>query len=429
ALNWLLDTWNTVWPVLASVLKWVVDKVIVPGVKVASAIFQSLAKLIKWAVENVIVPVLNVLRDVFSKVIDVIKWVIERVAKPAIDGLKKAFELAVDGIKAVWNGLKKIFSKPIQFFIDTVVNGAVVPVWNKVMGWIGQDDKKMDKVSKPRDMNFHSGGVLPGHSVGKDNYNFVETKTVARRGLAGGEGIMRQEVVAAVGGKKGIHRLNADARHGRLRFSGHDPSVGYAQGGVVGAMEEIVRQKYPEMVLTSGWRESNDNHGRGLAADFAWPGAFGPHPAQLSLANDIADTYPGSMELTYGPGFARPTKNGAMVGDGGGSYGFYAGAGDHSNHVHWAMSTPPTMPFGGGVFEGGSDGSGGGGGGNWVSKAANWFKEKFAFVTDMFSGITDKLKNQIGNVGAYGGMAMDMAKSTVSGVKDWAKSKLQELNP
>src|SRR5699024_12352872 len=39
------------------------------------------------------------------------------------------------------------------------------------------------------------------------------------------------------------------------------------------------------------------------------------------------------------------------------------------------------------------------------------------------------LKNQIGNVGAYGGMAMDMAKSTVSGVKDWAKSKLQELNP
>ena len=429
ALNWLLDTWNTVWPVLASVLKWVVDKVIVPGVKVASAIFQSLAKLIKWAVEKIIVPVLNVLRDVFSKVIDVIKWVIEKVAKPAIDGLKKAFELAVDGIKKVWNGLKKIFSKPIQFFIDTVVNGAIIPVWNKVMGWIGQDDKAMDKVSKPSGMNFHQGGVLPGYSVGKDNYNFVETRTGARLGLAGGEGIMRQEFVSAVGGKKGIDKLNADARHGRLRFSGHDPSVGYAQGGVVGAMENIVRQKYPEMVLTSGWRESNDNHGRGLAADFAWPGAFGPHPAQLSLANDIADTYPGSMELIYGPGFARQIKNGAIVGDGGGSYGFYAGAGDHSNHVHWAMSTPPTMPFGGGVFEGGSDGSGGGGGGNWVSKAANWFKEKFAFVTDMFSGITGKLKKQIGNAGAYGGMAMDMAKSSISGAKDWAKSKLEELNP
>ena len=430
ALNWLLDTWNTVWPVLSSVLKWVVDKVIVPGVKVASAIFESLAAIIKWAIEKIIIPVLEVLRKAFSKVMDVIEWVIENIAKPAIDGLKKAFELAVDGITKVWDGLKKIFSKPIQFFIDTVVNDGVIAVWNKVMGWIKQDDKKMGRVSKPAGMNFHQGGVLPGHSVGKDNYNFVETKTGARLGLAGGEGIMRQEFVSAVGGKKGIDRLNADARHGRLRFSGHDPSVGYAQGGVVGAMEEIVRQKYPEMVLTSGWRESNDNHGRGLAADFAWPGAFGPHPAQLSLANDIADTYPGSMELIYGPGFARQIKNGAIVGDGGGSYGFYAGAGDHSNHVHWAMNTPPTLPFGGGVFEGGSSGAGaGGGGGNWISQAANWLKEKLSFVTDLFGSVKDKLGKQVANVGDYGTLATGTAKNAMSATKDWAKSKLDELNP
>lgn len=430
ALNWLLDTWNTVWPVLSSVLKWVVDKVIVPGVKVASAIFESLAAVIKWAIEKIIIPVLEVLRKAFSKVMDGIEWVIEKVAKPAIDGLKRAFELAVDGITKVWDGLKKIFSKPIQFFIDTVVNDGVIAVWNKVMGWIKQDDKKMGRVSKPAGMNFHQGGVLPGHSVGKDNYNFVETKTGARLGLAGGEGIMRQEFVSAVGGKKGIDRLNADARHGRLRFSGHDPSVGYAQGGVVGAMEEIVRQKYPEMVLTSGWRESNDNHGRGLAADFAWPGAFGPHPAQLSLANDIADTYPGSMELIYGPGFARQIKNGAIVGDGGGSYGFYAGAGDHSNHVHWAMNTPPTLPFGGGVFEGGSSGAGaGGGGGNWISQAANWLKEKLSFVTNLFGSVKDKLGKQVANVGDYGTLATGTAKNAMSATKDWAKSKLDELNP
>ena len=430
ALNWLLDTWNTVWPVLSSVLKWVVDKVIVPGVKVASAIFESLAAVIKWAIEKIIIPVLEVLRKAFSKVMDGIEWVIEKVAKPAIDGLKRAFELAVDGITKVWDGLKKIFSKPIQFFIDTVVNDGVIAVWNKVMGWIKQDDKKMGRVSKPAGMNFHQGGVLPGHSVGKDNYNFVETRTGARLGLAGGEGIMRQEFVSAVGGKKGIDRLNADARHGRLRFSGHDPSVGYAQGGVVGAMEEIVRQKYPEMVLTSGWRESNDNHGRGLAADFAWPGAFGPHPAQLSLANDIADTYPGSMELIYGPGFARQIKNGAIVGDGGGSYGFYAGAGDHSNHVHWAMNTPPTLPFGGGVFEGGSSGAGaGGGGGNWISQAANWLKEKLSFVTNLFGSVKDKLGKQVANVGDYGTLATGTAKNAMSATKDWAKSKLDELNP
>lgn len=430
ALNWLLDTWNAVWPTVASVLKFVIDNVIVPGIKIASAVINTFAKFIKWAIEKIIVPVLNFLSDVFTKVIDVIKWVIENVAKPAIDGLKKAFSLAVDGITKVWDGLKKIFSKPIQFFIDTVVNDGVIAVWNKVMGWIKQDDKKMGRVSKPAGMNFNQGGVLPGYSVGKDNYNFVETRTGARLGLAGGEGIMRQEFVSAVGGKKGIQKLNEDARHGRLRFSGHDPSVGYAQGGVVGAMEEIVRQKYPEMVLTSGWRESNDNHGRGLAADFAWPGAFGPHPAQLSLANDIADTYPGSMELIYGPGFARQIKNGAIVGDGGGSYGFYAGAGDHSNHVHWAMSTPPTMPFGGGVFEGGSDGSGGGGGGgNFFARAVNWLKEKLSFVTDLFGGVKNKIGKQVANVGNYGALATGTAKNMVSATTDWAKSKLDELNP
>lgn len=440
ALNWLLDTWNAVWPVLASVLKWVVDKVIVPGVKVASAIFQSLAKLIKWAVENVIVPVLNVLRDVFSKVIDVIKWVIEKVAKPAIDGLKKAFELAVDGIKAVWNGLKKIFSKPIQFFIDTVVNGAIIPVWNKVMGWIGQDDKQMEKVSKPRDMNFHSGGVLPGYSVGKDNYNFVDTRTGARLGLAGGEGIMRQEFVSAVGGEKGISRLNEDARHGRLKGSPgyHDRSSAahnqggviylgnFASGGVIEAMTRIVQQKYPMLQMTSGLRPGDGgNHGRGLAADFS--NGSGNTPAQLALAQDIAKTYPNSMELIYdSPGWSNNIKNGANVGPFGQFYTM-GQAGPHHHHVHWAMNTPPTMPFGGGVFEGGSDGSGGGGG--FFDRAAAWFQEKFSFVTDAFSGITDKLKKQIGNAGVYGGMAIDMAKSTVSGVKDWAKSKLQEMNP
>ena len=194
-------------------------------------------------------------------------------------------------------------------------------------------------------------------------------------------------------------------------------------------MENIVKQKYPEMVLTSGWRDSNDNHGRGLAADFAWPGAFGPHPAQLSLANDIADTYPGSMELIYGPGFARQIKNGAIVGDGGGSYGFYAGAGDHSNHVHWAMDTPPTLPFGGGVFEGGSSGAGAGGGGNWISQAANWLKEKLSFVTDLFGSVKDKIGKQVANVGDYGTLATGTAKNAMSATKDWAKSKLDELNP
>lgn len=435
ALNWLLDTWNVVWPVLSSVLKWVIDKVIVPGIKVASAVINTFAKFVKWAIDKIIVPVLNVLRDVFSKVIDVIKWVIERVAKPAIDGLKKAFSLAVDGIKKVWNGLKKIFSKPIQFFIDTVVNGAIIPVWNKVMGWIGQDDKQMEKVSKPREMNFHSGGVLPGYSVGKDNYNFVDPVKGTRLGLAGGEGIMRQEFVSAVGGERGIHRLNEEARHGRLKLhhTTNDKDVhrhhqggvldfgNFAQGGTLAmngdvvistdiqrAMIAAMAKAFPNAHVTSGTRTIQteghpDNHNAGRAVDFVGP--------MQAMASWIARTYPNSAELFWDPG--PNIKNGAPTG----------AIGGHSDHVHWAMHNM-VDPYTGDVVS-----SEGGGGGGFIDQAANWFKEKFAFVTDAFSGITDKLKKQIGNVGMYGEMAIDMAKGAVSGVKDWAKSKLQEMNP
>ena len=101
------------------------------------------------------------------------------------------------------------------------------------------------------------------------------------------------------------------------------------------------------------------------------------------------------------------------VGDGGGSFGFYAGAGDHSNHVHWAMDTPPTMPFGGGVFKGGS-GGGGGGGFNPVGALA---KAKW----DEVIGSIGKFKEEAGPWNPVPGGFLKKAASTMW---DWIKSKL-----
>ena len=439
ALNWLLNTWNKVWPTVASVLKFVIDNIIVPGIKILSAVIDGLASFIKWAIEWVIVPVLHVLSGVFGKVIGVIKWIIENVAQPAIDALKVAFEKAVDFIGNVWDGLKKLFAKPISFLIDVVMNKAIVPAWNWVMDLVGAEDRRLEPYKKPSDMNFNQGGVLPGYSVGKDNYNFVETRTGARLGLAGGEGIMRQEFVSAVGGKKGIDRLNEDARHGRLGIDHHDRSSAahsqggvfsfgnFASGGIIEAMTRIVQQKYPMLQMTSGLRPGDGgNHGRGLAADFS--NGSGNTPAQLGLAQDIAKTYPNSMELIYdSPGWSNNIKNGANVGPFGQFYTM-AQAGNHQHHVHWAMNTPPTMPFGGGVFEGGSDGSGGGDG-NWFSRAMSWVKEKVAAVTNFFTKPFNELQSKVAGFGKFGATSLDLGKKLGNEVKDNLIAKVKEHMP
>lgn len=424
AFSWV---WNSVirpvWDALGAGIRWVWDTIVRPawdGMKIG---LDLLGQAFSWAWNNVIKPIWDGLGAG-------IRWVADTVIHPVFDGIqrgldlvKSAFRTAVDIIGTVWNEMREKTAAPIRFVIDTVYNKGIVAVWNKVAGWLGMDDKTLDVMP----LTFASGGVLPGYTPGRDVHKFVNPSTGQGLHLSGGEAIMRPEWTRAVGGAAAVDRMNRAARSGKLPLDErealrqtHRHAMGgvlaFANGGVVGAMNAIVQQKYPGMVLTSGLRNSNDNHGRGLAADFAWPGAFGPHPAQLSLANDIADTYPGSMELIYGPGFARQIKNGAIVGDGGGSYGFYAGAGDHSNHVHWAMNVPPTIPFGGGVFEGGSDGSGAGGG--FASAIGGLVRGAMDKIMDPIMGAIPE------GAGLVGGLGKGLAEKVYGTFKDWVLSKV-----
>ena len=417
------------WQAMANGIKWVWENVIRPA-------WDALKNALNALYNNVVKPVLQWIGDRWRDMSNVLKvvgdWIRTNVFDKLGEGLNKVkgwFRTAVDAIKKTWDRIGNIARKPVQFIVETVFNNGIRKAWNAVAGFVGLKDKKLDKLGPVA--AYAKGGVLPGYTPGRDVHNFY-SPTGGRLALSGGEAIMRPEWTRAVGGPAAVERMNRAARSGKLGSSrlGDEerkglrqaharggvislPSQAFANGGVVGAMINIVRKKYPQMVMTSGYRNSNDNHGRGLAADFAWPGAFGPHPAQLALANDIATTYPNSMELIYGPGFSRQIKNGRIVGDGGGSFGFYAGAGDHSNHVHWAMDTPPTMPFGGGVFKGGSSG-GGGGGFNPVGALA---KAKW----DEVIGSIGKFKEE---AGPWNPVPGGFLKKAASAMWDWIKSKL-----
>lgn len=119
---------------------------------------------------------------------------------------------------------------------------------------------------------------------------------------------------------------------------------GYANGGLIQSMINIVKQKYPMLQVTSTVRPGQaNNHGAGRAVDFS--NGSGNTPQQLALARDLARVYPDSLELIYdSPGWAGNIKNGKSVGAFGQFYTM-AQAGPHHHHVHWAMATPPTKPL------------------------------------------------------------------------------------
>src|SRR5690606_26499953 len=82
-----------------------------------------------------------------------------------------------------------------------------------------------------------SNVVLPGYTPGRDVHRFV-SPTGGVIDLSGGEGILRPEVVRALG-PDWVERVNAAARGsgsvGVLRHLG-----GYADGGVLGAIGNAV---------------------------------------------------------------------------------------------------------------------------------------------------------------------------------------------
>ncbi|MFJ7622745.1 hypothetical protein ACIQYZ_28520 [Rhodococcus erythropolis] len=120
-----------------------------------------------------------------------------------------------------------------------------------------------------------------------------------------------------------------------------------ADGGVVESLEGIAARKFPALLQNghafSSYRSdgSTSYHNSGQAADFS--NGSGNTDEQLAMANYMADNYQKQLaELIYiDPRFGRCIKDGEFVPD-----SFYAGAGDHTNHVHVAAKQPLGEPAG-----------------------------------------------------------------------------------
>ena len=445
-LGWIGDKWQWMSDTLSTIVNWIYDNVIMFYVDALKSLWDNVQQVISWIADkwqwmsdmlsdvwnwiyqNVILRAIDGYKNLWQNFLDVVTWISEKwdwmgdqlhkgwqwidqnvfgPLKSGLDTVQEWFRKGVDGISRVWDGLRAAAARPVKFVIDTVWNNGILKAWNAIADFLPGIDT-VNKIDLGQLGGYAQGGVLPGYTPGRDVHDFY-SPTGGVIHLSGGEAIMRPEWTRAVGGPEAVERMNRAARLGMMdNPSGHGPAGlwgGFASGGVFNlgnfadggvittavqrAMWDVVKKKYPSIYLTSATRSGGGMHGAGMATDWATPGAFGNSQQQLALAHDIAKTYPGSAELIYdSPGWSGNIKNGRNVGAFGQFYTM-AQAGPHHNHVHWGMTTPPTMQFGGGVFEGGSNGGPGGPGGGGFF---NWIADK---AKGIWSDMVDPLKRRI----------------------------------
>jgi phage-related protein len=189
--------WNNITLPIFDAVMWVIDNVLIPGFKfwwsVAKEVFDGIGSAISWVWKNVIKPVFDVLKDA------------------VMNTIPDAFRVGKDAIGKAWDLIKDIAKAPIKFVIETVINNGIIDAYNWIASKFGV--KKADHVPLPK--GFHTGGVVPGYAPGVDTVPAV---------LSPGEGILRPEVVRALGAET-ILAWNKKAMNGEIpRF---------ASGGIV----------------------------------------------------------------------------------------------------------------------------------------------------------------------------------------------------
>lgn len=164
AANWL---WNNVlvpvWNGIAGTISFVWNSLIMPVFEGIKAGMSAVGDAASWLWHNAITPVWNGIGDS-------IRWVIDNVIKPAWDGMKSAlqsvgdfFGTIVGGIRNVWDGLRNILAKPINFLIGTVYDQGIRKAWNKIGEFI---PGLVTAPEIPLIPEFATGGAIRGPGSG-----------------------------------------------------------------------------------------------------------------------------------------------------------------------------------------------------------------------------------------------------------------------
>lgn len=195
AFKAVMDFWNNT---LAPALKFVWESIIKP-------VFRALGDFFSWVWNSILKPAFNAVRAGFERLSNGFKNIWTKYIKPVFEALgnfindtvKPAFQKGVDGIKKVWNTIKSIAYKPIDFVVNTVYNNGLREMINTMSDKLGLK-WSLDRVDLPA---FAKGGQMgrgwklvgeEGPELINTGPGFVYTAAETKRMLDGQSQMPRQ---------------------------------------------------------------------------------------------------------------------------------------------------------------------------------------------------------------------------------------------
>lgn len=232
--NWTINTWNLLWNTLKSLLglalAWI-RNAITNSWNVVRATFNTFSAAVRatWTT------MWNSIKSITNDAINDVKNAVNGLA----NGVKATFNGLVSSSKSIWNGIKGAVATPINFVTQTAY-GKLQGFAGKVLSIVGVKNNPLPSPASFKISGYARGGVvgdgiLPGYSPGKDN--MIASSPYGPVGLAGGEGILRPEVMKAPGMATFLGDINKVARSSGI--GGVKSVLGYADGGIVGGVRTV----------------------------------------------------------------------------------------------------------------------------------------------------------------------------------------------
>jgi phage-related minor tail protein len=259
---WLWDTAiKPVFTLIADLALWLWNNAIKPVFDQISLLFQAFAAIAMWLWTTAVKPVFEAIggkfsewwfkaklifdavvayikgplaesfmsfwngtiRPVWEGIRATIQFVWDRGIKPAFDALsrgvsvlKDSFNNGITGIGLIWDRLREITRKPVQFVIDTVYNNGIRKVWNTIADFTG--------AGKLGAVQFAEGGRTYGGTPGQDSIPAL---------MMADEYVIRRDSAR----KLGFGTLDFINRYGTLPgFAAGGPVQRFKDGGLVGSI-------------------------------------------------------------------------------------------------------------------------------------------------------------------------------------------------
>ncbi len=227
------------------------------------------------------------------------------------EGISKWWTSFVGRLGKIWQGIKDFFADPLTVVVG-FVNDYLIDPFNTVSKVV--NGPQIDRIKPPpAPTHAATGAIIPGYQSSKRD----EVPAMLRKG----EGVLVPEVVRALGPQT-ILEWNRRANLGQ-KFR-H-----FAYGGLVDQIVAFERKSGVPFNVTSGVRNSNDYHGRGMAVDTA-----STPENMVRLASWLYGYSPYLLELIHSGGQGYFVKNGSKVGA---NY-YRSVVAQHYNHVHTALN-------------------------------------------------------------------------------------------